>query len=124
MCGKSPEVYIYKAINEDNVMVGHVEFDKIDYHNKTAVLSRVIINPTLRGQGLGHKIVQASIALAFNVLKLNKITLSVYDFNTSAIACYKAAGFCMVSAIQDPNKTNIENWDTQIMSLSSARISL
>lgn len=119
MGGESPEVYIYKAIVEDNTMVGHIEFDKIDHHNKTAVLSRVIINPVLRGKGLGHEIVQSSLAMAFNNLKLNQVTLRVYDFNTSAIACYKAAGFSMVSSIQDPNKNSIESWDTQIMSLSS-----
>lgn len=119
MTGVHPEVYIYKAV-EDNVMVGHVEFDKIDYINKTTVLSRVIVNPNLRGQGLGHEIIRLSLAMAFNVLKLEKVTLSVYDFNKSAIACYKAAGLNIVSIIQDPHKNLIENWDTQIMSISSS----
>lgn len=90
--GACPEAIILKAIEKTNLIVGHIEFDKIDWINKTTILSRVIIAPKFRNNGLGHEIVDLALYDAFNVFRFNEIKLSVYNFNHPALRCYKAAG--------------------------------
>lgn len=116
---ESSEKYIYKAINADNINIGHIEFDKIDWINKTTVLSRVIISPEFRGKGLGHQLIEAALNLAFNHLKFKEVKLSVYGFNAPAIACYKKMGFKTVDYVKDTNN-NSKNWDAQSMNISSS----
>ncbi len=82
--------YIYSLIrSDDKVLIGHVELSDIDWKNMTAVLSRVLIFKKYRGRGYSHHLLQAILNQAFDILKLKKIKLSVYTFNTPAIACYK-----------------------------------
>jgi len=117
--GTYPEAIIFKVIENSNLIVGHIEFDKIDWINKTTILSRVIIAPEFRHHGLGHEIVNIALNSAFNVFRFNEIKLSVYNFNTAALRCYKAAGFKTIDIIKDLSVNEFENWSTQIMSLSS-----
>lgn len=56
-------------------------------------LGHVIINPDLRGRGVGLAFVQSLVHRAFNELNARQISLIVFPDNAPAIRCYKAAGF-------------------------------
>ena len=42
---------------------------------------------------MGHVMVKTAIAISFERLGLEEITLAVFDFNEPAIRCYEAVGF-------------------------------
>ncbi len=63
-------------------------------------LGFVIIDDSKRGQGLGKALVNMAVNYAFECLGASKVSLGVFENNTSAIRCYEAAGFKRVSRLE------------------------
>lgn len=93
--GEKPKRVIWKGVDVGtNIVVGHIEIDKIDYVKRYGALSRVLIGiPGLRGRGMGRELVGEALSRGFGTLGLSEITLAVFDFNHAAIGCYEACGF-------------------------------
>jgi len=73
--------------------IGHVELCNIDRANGCARLARVLIGPReLRGCGLGADVVRLALGVAFDELRLHRVSLGVFDFNHAAIRCYERVG--------------------------------
>jgi RimJ/RimL family protein N-acetyltransferase len=53
----------------------------------------------------------------FNELKLHRITLGVYDNNTSALRCYQSAGFSIDGKMRDILRFRDEWWTLIEMSI-------
>ncbi|KAA0546734.1 GNAT family N-acetyltransferase [Bacillus sp. BGMRC 2118] len=70
-----------------------MELDNIHAYHRSATISRVLVNPSYHGLGIGTSMVRALVEFGFGELQLHRIELRVFDFNTSAIACYKKVGF-------------------------------
>ncbi len=47
---------------------------------------------------------KAVLHVAFEELKLHRVTLGVYDFNTSAISCYEKIGFIKEGLLRESKK--------------------
>lgn len=62
-----------------------------NFNNLT--LGFVIINPNIRGKGIGKKMLELAINKAFNEYKASEVNLRVFANNTPAYKCYKACGF-------------------------------
>lgn len=60
-------------------------------------LGFVIVDDSKRGQGLGKALVNMAVNYAFDELGASKVSLGVFENNSSAIRCYEAAGFHRVS---------------------------
>ncbi len=75
-------------------------------------LGFVIVNDSKRGQGLGKTLVNMAVDYAFRKLGASKVTLGVFDNNTSAIHCYESAGFHRV-AMNKPGRYGClgETWE-------------
>lgn len=73
--------------------VGHFSLAAIDRNNGSARLGRVVVDPGQQGQGIGLKMVQEAMRIAFEELGLHRMSLGVFSFNTAAIRCYENAGF-------------------------------
>ena len=73
--------------------IGQVSLFKIDWKNRIAELGIVISKKDCQGKGLGKEAIELLQYFAFNKLNLNKLELSVHDFNERAIKCYKKCGF-------------------------------
>ena len=88
------DAYVYKAIDTDtNCVVGHISLGGLSRKNRSARITRVLVGNTAdRGKGYCHRMVSAVLKIGFEELNLHRISLGVYDFNTSAINCYKRAG--------------------------------
>lgn len=113
--------YIFKVVDDTaDEAVGHVTLGKVDRNNYSARIGKVLVGAAdSRGKGYGAQIIQAALQFAFEELKLQKITLGVFDFNTSAIRCYEAAGFRREKIIQDAAKIGDKYWTLMEMEILS-----
>lgn len=80
------------AFDESGV-VGHLIMRFVDEEKKTLRFGFVIVDDSKRGMGYGKEMLQLAAKYAFEILKVERITLGVFENNEAAYYCYKAAGF-------------------------------
>ena len=88
---ESENTLAFKVIDEETKeVVGHISLGQIDNINKSARIGKVLVGDTrMRGRSIGKHMMKAVLHIAFDELKLHRVTLGVYNFNTSAISCYE-----------------------------------
>lgn len=75
-------------------------------------LGFVIVDDSKRGRGLGKALVSMAVRYAFEMLRAMKVSLSVFENNTSAIHCYEAAGFHRIPLLETESyKCLDETWN-------------
>jgi RimJ/RimL family protein N-acetyltransferase len=74
-------------------IIGLVEFDGVDWSNRTTFVSIGIGEPGQRGQGYGRDAMAVGLRFAFNELNLHRVCLTVFSYNAAAIALYERLGF-------------------------------
>ena len=63
-------------------------------NNKNEIrLGFVIIDDSQRRKGYGKEMISLAIKYAFEFLKVNKISLGVFENNIAALNCYESCGF-------------------------------
>lgn len=90
---KNADNYWPMTAFNDSGVIGHFIMRFTDDEKKTVRLGFVIVDKSLRGQGYGKEMLKLAIDFSFNILKVDKITLGVFENNTSAFYCYKSVGF-------------------------------
>ncbi|WP_062047114.1 GNAT family N-acetyltransferase [Bacillus sp. JCM 19034] len=112
-------VFVYSVIDtitED--LVGHISLGNIDKQNKSARVGKVLVgDKNVRGKGIGQRMMKEILKIAFDELNLQKVSLVVFDFNTSAIACYEKVGFVKEGLHRDARKIGNEYWSLWEMSI-------
>lgn len=94
--------FVYKVIDTDTGnTVGHISLGGVSKKNRSARISRVFVGTNERGKGYCHQMVSAVLKIGFEDLKLHRISLGVYDFNTSAIMCYQRTGMLIEGTQRD-----------------------
>ncbi len=89
---------LYRVIFQERI-IGFAELDQIQENRSDAVLARVVLEPEMRGRGLGAFTIKSILKQAFCILQLERVSLVVYQNNTRAIRCYEACGFRMEEAL-------------------------
>jgi RimJ/RimL family protein N-acetyltransferase len=109
----------FKAIDTDTgETIGHVELLSIDRSNRSLTIGSVLIGPSeLRGRGAGRALILAALRIAFDDLEMHRVDLGVFDFNTSAIACYEHAGFQREGVLRDHRRVGNQYWTLIMMSI-------
>ena len=93
-------------------MIGHISLGNVDRINESARIGKVLIGPSeSRGNGYGTQLMLAALTVAFEELKLHKVTLGVFDFNISAIKCYEKVGFKKEGLLRDARKNSDDYWN-------------
>lgn len=87
--------YQMTAFDETGI-VGHLIMRFVDEEKKVLRFGFVIVDDAKRGKGYGKEMLLLAKQYAFAILKVEKITLGVFENNESAYQCYKAVGFCEV----------------------------
>ena len=96
------DVFIYKAVEiATGETVGHISLGGLSKKNRAGRISRVLVAPDHQGKGYCRQMVTAVLKVGFEELKLHRICLGVYDFNTAAISCYKKAGMIVEGTNRD-----------------------
>jgi RimJ/RimL family protein N-acetyltransferase len=113
------DTLIYKVIdNETGNVIGHISLGKIDRINKSARVGKVLVgDKNVRGKGVGKLLMEEILKVAFDELNLHRVSLGVFDFNLSAIACYEKAGFIKEGLLRDSRKNDDEYWNLWEMSI-------
>lgn len=87
--------YEMTAFDEGGI-VGHLIMRFTDEQKSILRFGFVIVDNTKRGQGYGKEMLRLSLKYAFEILKVKKVTLGVFENNPSAYGCYKSVGFTEV----------------------------
>jgi RimJ/RimL family protein N-acetyltransferase len=116
---ENAETMVFKVIdNETGKTIGHISLGKIDRKNRSARVGKVLVGDTnTRGKGIGQQMIKEILKIAFNELKLHRVSLGVFDFNVSAIAYYEKAGFIKEGLLRDSRKYGDEYWSLWEMSI-------
>lgn len=91
-CYEEDNFFPVTAFDESGI-VGHLILRFVDMEKKTLRVGFVIVDDSKRGMGYGKEMLKLTIRYAFDILKAEKLTLGVFENNSAAYHCYKAAGF-------------------------------
>ena len=113
------DVYIYKVLNlETGKVIGHISLGRVDRKHRSARIGKVLVGDRdMRGKGIGGQMIAAVLKIAFDELKLHRVSLGVFDFNIGAIACYEKAGFVKEGLLRDCRLNGDEYWSMWEMSI-------
>lgn len=114
---KDPVRYVFRALDEADLMVGMAELNVVDRANETATLCRIFVDKNRRGRGLADSILKQVLSYGFDILKLNRIDLKVFTFNSAAIKSYERLGFIREGHLRKVNRFNKEYWDCYLYSM-------
>ena len=82
-CSEQDNFYPMTAFDESGV-VGHFIMRFTDEKKSTLRLGFVILDETKRGKGYGKEMITLALKYAFEILKADKVTIGVFDNNTSS----------------------------------------
>lgn len=99
-CPDADNFYPMTAL-EGSSPVGHLIMRFTDEQRTVLRFGFVIVDDARRGMGYGKKMLQLSLRYAFEIMKVQKVTLGVLENNPAAYHCYKAAGF-RDAAVKEP----------------------
>ncbi len=77
---------------DDNQYLGTVSLKNLDFENGNAEYA-IIIRKNVQGLGIAHSATELILKKAFLEIGLNRVYLSVYSNNDSAIKLYERCGF-------------------------------
>lgn len=86
---------------DESGAVGHLILRFTDEEKTILRFGFVIVDDTKRGKGYGKEMLSLALKYAFEILKVEKVTLGVFENNIKAYYCYKAVGFEEVQMEQD-----------------------
>ncbi|MDG1567708.1 GNAT family N-acetyltransferase [Bacillus cereus] len=116
---ESANTLAFKVVDEETSdVIGHISLGQIDNINKSARIGKVLVgNTKMRGRSIGKHMMKAVLPIAFDELKLHRVTLGVYDFNTSAISCYEKIGFVKEGLLRESKRVGETYWNLWEMSM-------
>ena len=108
-CGRTGTFFPMTAV-ENDIVAGHLILRYTDEKHETVRLGFVIVDNAVRGRGKGREMLELAKKYAVNVLNARKLTLGVFDVNTAALSCYKAAGFTEIGSDEEVFEVLGESW--------------
>lgn len=113
----SSDAFIFKAVDDDGIVVGHISLGNLSTTNKSARISRVFVSTEGRNKGICTFMVQEVLKFGFLQLNLHRIALGVYTNNQSAVTCYKKAGLQIEGIHKDVLLHNNQYWSSIEMAI-------
>ncbi len=85
----------------DWVMVGHCNYQDIDWRNRNAEVGFFLGNKKYWDRGIGTETASLLLQFGFETMQLNRIWLRVYQSNQRAIHTYEKVGFIQEAVQRD-----------------------
>lgn len=111
--------WIFVALDEKGIPVGHFLMRMADYEKESVHLGFIVVDPEMRGKGYGAEMVKLAIKYAFEMLKVSRVTLGVFDVNPGAEVCYKKVGFLTESYLKEALTYKNEKWGIYNMAIET-----
>ncbi|MFA9458127.1 GNAT family N-acetyltransferase [Halalkalibacter sp. AB-rgal2] len=110
---------VYSVVEkETRKVIGHISLGKIDRINKSARIGKVLVGEkSIRGKGIGQQMMKEILKVAFEELRLHRVSLGVFNFNDAAIACYEKSGFVKEGLLRESRKIGEDYWSLWEMSI-------
>ncbi|HEX2140805.1 MAG TPA: GNAT family protein, partial [Candidatus Limnocylindria bacterium] len=96
---------------------GNVMLRDVDRENGSAEASIVITDKRLQGQGLGTDAMNCLLDFGFGELRLERISLRVFDYNRRARRSYEKSGFQVDAVLHRSRFYRGEHHDVEVMSI-------
>jgi len=90
---KNEKGWLFTAIDKKGTPIGFMSMSKADYENDSVHLGFIIVDSSKRSNGFGKQIINQAIKYAFEILNVSRVTLKVFDNNSTAHSCYQNLGF-------------------------------
>lgn len=97
--------------------IGVISLMNISKAHASADLSVIVGHPEDRDRGYGTEAIEAVLDYGFETLGLNRIGLSVFDFNAAAISAYEKLGFREEGRLRQAIKRDHAFHDAILMSI-------
>jgi RimJ/RimL family protein N-acetyltransferase len=101
----------------EEVPIGVISLMNISEANDSAELSVIVGQPEDRHRGYGAEAIDTLLRYGFEELRLNRVGLSVFEFNEDAISTYEKLGFCEEGRLRKVLKRDGAFHDAILMSV-------
>ena len=93
-CDKNTDRFFCMTAFDESGVMGHFTMRYPHENDRSEIrLGFVIVDNEKRGLGLGKEMLLLAVQYAFEFLKVDKVSLGVFENNTDAIRCYQSCGF-------------------------------
>lgn len=91
-CGKSDNFWTMTAIDEEGIPRGQLIMRFLDEAKNDLRFGFIIVDSAVRGKGYGKEMLQLAIRYAFDILRVERVSLGVFANNPGAAYCYASVG--------------------------------
>lgn len=107
----------FLLLSPEGKILGESVINEIDFSLRSANFRIALFSPQARGHGLGAWAIRMTQACAFDTLRLHRLSLDVFSFNTRAIRAYERAGFVREGVLRDAIATSSSYADDVLMAM-------
>ena len=105
-------------LKDEEEPIGVISLMNISEANASAELSVIVGHPEDRHRGYGAEAIATILRYGFEELGLNRIGLSVFEFNDDAISTYEKLGFRAEGRLRKALKRDDDFYDAILMGIS------
>ncbi len=106
------------CLKEGERPIGRIYISNIDDHYDSLDITRIYIaDKSIRGKGLGEEALRAALALAFEEMSLERVTLDHFTDNKIASKLYLKVGFQYEGVMRHGGKKDGKYVDLHLMSM-------
>jgi RimJ/RimL family protein N-acetyltransferase len=115
---KRPDDILYLiSLNEGDRPIGNCGLHRISLPNRSAEIGIAIGEKDCWSRGYGREAMDLLCRYGFQILNLNRIGLSVYEYNERGRRCYEKIGFQLEGRRREGRYWNGRHWDILEMGL-------
>lgn len=96
--------------------IGQIDLVHIDWKNRSATMG-IVLGEEKQGNGYGSEAITLLQKFVFERLNLNRLELTVHDYNLKAYKCYQKCGFKEEGRLREKFYINGKYTDTIYMSI-------
>ena len=115
---ESSSSWLFTAmVSSQEMPVGHLGLRNVNRRAGYGRIVDVVVDPSLRGQSIGRRMMYRLLEFGFDELSLHRIDLGVFEINRQAIRFYERLGFQKEGISRHVLKVGPDYWNMCQMSM-------